>query len=497
MSTAAEMLVQKLVDLARQFYAVDLNEAETAILCRSVGPDKLTDSTTDAARSEVRAGLLRWLVTNSDAALLLDPKGVRVSSVIVTGVLDLAECVLAIPLAFWHCTFPDQINFDSARMRSITLWNCTLKSGLSASQISLDGSFTLTYSSVIGTLSMPGARITGVLELSGSCLDSKGDDSTSPDSLIAYDTTVGGNVFLGRGFWSCGSVQLYKSSIGGFLECAGGDFGNLSLHNAVIGGDFVWYGIRHPERAWLDLTGARIKHILDDKAGWPGQDNLLLDGLEYDELSLFVTPTQEQLENNLLPEELPLRVDERVGWLMRQKPALQLNPQPWMQIQNQFAKTGDLAGQKHVLFRLQSLRAAQSRFPWNWCMNAYAWLRESPLRILYSITLVVVLGWVIFGIAGASGAMAPTERDAYLNWATGKEPASAYPRFQPFVYSLENSLPLVKLGQDDRWAPDSGFDKPGHLPVYWLLMWSRWILILMGWLQATVLAAAVSDRFKQ
>jgi hypothetical protein len=93
--------------------------------------------------------------------------------------------------------------------------------------------------------------------------------------------------------------------------------------------------------------------------------------------------------------------------------------------------------------------------------------------------------------------MAPTERDAYVNWATGKAPVSAYPRFQPFVYSLENSLPLVKLGQDDRWAPDPGFQSWGHMLVYWLLMWSRWILILMGWLQATVLAAAVSDRFKQ
>jgi hypothetical protein len=497
MPTAAEMLVQKLVDLARQCCAADLNEAETAILCRSVGPDKLTDSATDAARPEVRAGLLRWLATNADAALLLDPKGLRVNSVTVTGDLDLAECKLAIPVAFWQCTFPNQINFDSARTRSITLWNCILKAGLSASGISVEGSFSLTYSSVMGTLSLPGATITGGLELSGSCLDAKGDDADSPDSLIAYDATIGGSVYLGRGFWSYGSVQLYKSSIGGFVECAGGDFGNLSLHNAVVGGDFVWYGIRHPERAWLDLSGARIKHILDDKPGWPRQDNLLLDGLEYDELSFYVTPTPQQLEKSLLPEELPLRVDERVEWLMRQKPALQFNPQPWLQLQNQFAKTGDLAGQKHVLYRLQSLRAEQSRPPWKECLKAYAWLRESPLRILYSITLVVVLGWAIFGIAGASGWMAPTERDAYVNWATDKVPTSAYPRFQPFVYSLENSLPLVKLGQDDRWAPDPPFHEPRRLPVYWLLMWSRWILILMGWLQATVLAAAVSDRFKQ
>jgi hypothetical protein len=86
-----------------------------------------------------------------------------------------------------------------------------------------------------------------------------------------------------------------------------------------------------------------------------------------------------------------------------------------------------------------------------------------------------------------------------------------YPRFAPFVYTLENALPLVKLGMDDKWAPDPfhGGDAwfPGHgwswclqwlamFNSYWFLAGVRWFLILFGWFQAAVLGAALTSRFK-
>jgi hypothetical protein len=50
--------------------------------------------------------------------------------------------------------------------------------------------------------------------------------------------------------------------------------------------------------------------------------------------------------------------------------------------------------------------------------------------------------------------MAPTSKEAYVAWSTGSRMDAAYPRFNPFIYSLENDLPLVKFGLDDKWAPD-------------------------------------------
>jgi hypothetical protein len=58
--------------------------------------------------------------------------------------------------------------------------------------------------------------------------------------------------------------------------------------------------------------------------------------------------------------------------------------------------------------------------------------------------------------------MAPTSREAYLAWKQNIAFDTAYPRFNPFIYSLENDLPLVKLAQDDKWAPD-----PSHKSTVW------------------------------
>jgi hypothetical protein len=116
---------------------------------------------------------------------------------------------------------------------------------------------------------------------------------------------------------------------------------------------------------------------------------------------------------------------------------------------------------------------------------------------VYSITLTLVLGWLVFGNAGAKGALAPTDAAAYEAFTTGRPMPAAYPVLNPFIYTLENALPLVKLGQDDKWAPDRRHAPRTPFTGYWFLMWSRWILILSGWFQATVLAAALSDRFKQ
>jgi hypothetical protein len=131
--------------------------------------------------------------------------------------------------------------------------------------------------------------------------------------------------------------------------------------------------------------------------------------------------------------------------------------------------------------------------PWQ---IAVAWLQESPGRILYTIVLVVAAGWAVFGYAAAVGAMAPTEREAYAEWSAKKPIASAYPKLNPFMYALENALPLSKLGQDDKWAPDSNPSAGKERVSYTLLVWTRWFLILSGWIQATVLAAALSRRFK-
>lgn len=85
--------------------------------------------------------------------------------------------------------------------------------------------------------------------------------------------------------------------------------------------------------------------------------------------------------------------------------------------------------------------------------------------------------------------MVPTEKEAYQQFkylATEGQVPAHYPTFSAPVYSLENSLPLVKLGQAAKWQPDPA-------PDGWA--WVRWFLrgqILLGWLLATLFVAGVN-----
>ena len=53
-----------------------------------------------------------------------------------------------------------------------------------------------------------------------------------------------------------------------------------------------------------------------------------------------------------------------------------------------------------------------------------------------------------------AGSFAPTDKDAYVYFTVEHRLPDHYERFHATIYSLENSFPLVKLGQVDRWQPD-------------------------------------------
>ena len=115
--------------------------------------------------------------------------------------------------------------------------------------------------------------------------------------------------------------------------------------------------------------------------------------------------------------------------------------------------------------------------------------------------------------------MAPTEKDAYIAFrACGRLPAQ-YPPFNPLIYSVEVCVPLVKLGQDDRWQPDPVACPPAEAPPevasrrrrieHWLaahildpfvtptrLHWIRWIMIGFGWLLVTFFVAGITGIVK-
>lgn len=358
-----------------------------------------------------------------------------------------------------------------------------------------------------GMVRLNGAVINGALDCSGAKLKAKGI------ALYADRVKIGGGVFFRsdktsqQGFECAGAINFTCAEINKGLIFYGVKIDQVICHNTVIREDLTWLAIEYSSLTYLDLTGVMVKNLRDDKESWPKEGNLNLDGLEYEELTLHARPTPEEIENCLYSGELQLRADERIEWILRQPLDVRSEPQPWMQLRSLLERKGDHKSAKHALFKLHCLQTQKNMFLLRCGRIALAWIEENPLRILLSLTTSILLGTLIFCGASRSGAMMQTVR--ILPNGEVRPVSEHYPVFQPFVYSLENGLPIVKLGMDERWVPDPKHEPrpwfPNHpwldglkwLNAYWFLAITRWLLILSGWVQATVLVVAVSDRFKK
>jgi hypothetical protein len=555
----------KLIELAKTRFDPNLTPAELKVLHDSASSEDPPEPDEKAPRPEIRATFLRWLATDPEAAQHIDPKGLRVYAATIPCKLDLKECHVNPTLDFRDCEFQEQMNLQFAEIRGIYILDSLLTMGIWADGVILHGPLLFRRIHSAGENRLFGARIEGDLDCSSAKL-------TATGNALSFDgAKIGGNVFLNQGFESSGTIRLLGAEIAGQLVCQDAKLkakgnalyadgakivdsvslrkgfesdgkirligteigGNLSINgakvarvsclNAVVKGDLIWQCIEKSEKTELSLVGTKVKNLREDKMSWPDEGNLKLDGLIYEELTLHGYSSDEDIASGMYAPKLPLDAKERIAWIMLQPPNRCTQPQPWMQLRELLERKGDRKGAKYVLFRFRCLQAQKSWILWRWLRIAFAWLEENPLRIGYSILFTLALGTLVFAGAVRSGAMIETIKTQPNMIATYEEslkgaarnpdqsnkPISLhYTSFQPFIYTLENAVPLVKLGMDERWMPDLQHQPQPWCHIGWLgwlkwfnsygfLVWSRWLLILSGWFQATVLAAALADRFRK
>ena len=341
-----------------------------------------------------------------------------------------------------------------------------------------------------GQLNMHSADIGNSIDLSGAAL------TEASIAVVLEAASVRGTISICDGFTSFGWVDVQGAQVGGNLVCDQCKLPLLYCANATIKGDLEWTGIRDAKTTTLCLNGANIKSLRDERESWPGPGGLRLDGLTYEELTLHSARTEINRQKNEMGPEHALMVKDRAEWLQLQPASDQAEPQPWMQLAALLRAKGDDDGAKRIIFELRRAQAKSSNKAVRAWKILFAQLQQQPLWILMPIALTTALATCLFWFAGVQGAMAPTSREEYIAWSTGSRVDAAYPRFNPFIYSLENDLPLVKFGLDDKWAPDQTYKKKDALVSYDTLEWVRVVLILWGWFQATVLAAAIGSRFK-
>ena len=373
------------------------------------------------------------------------------------------------------------LNADGARVTGY-VW---LRNGFSA-----DGEVSLTDAGVGHSLDCR----------SGSFKNSKGK------AIAAAGVHVSGFVYLGNHFVAEGDLDLQNSQIMADLDCGGGSFGNLLLSNSAIKGTLAWHDIRRSAR--LDLRNALVGFLWDDELSWPDKGNLFLDGFVY-----------ERISNG------PKSAKDRLEWIDRQD---YFTPQPYRQLAKVLREMGDDGGAKQALFVLEKRTRGEERrkllFPTRWLKaseNAISNLTVGygiyPGRAIWYLCGLTALGWLVHRRAHRIGAMAPTDKDAYLDFQKGETRVRCQP-FSPLMYSLENCIPLVKFGQDESWQPDPNpqhrepavaegkisraLDSVLDFAVRdWVvrpaaLRWFRWIMIGLGWLLATFFVASLTGIIK-
>lgn len=351
-----------------------------------------------------------------------------------------------------------------------------------------------------GEVNLPGAQIGNNFACDAGTFKNPGGTSINGDSLNAR-----GFVFFRAGFNADGEVNLLSAQIGDNLECDGGSFrnsggkalnadritvqgdvllrdgfsadGEVRLADSVTKGTIVWTGVRGPERATLNLSNATAGAILDDKSCWPGPGKLILNGFVYEHVISGVMDTK-----------------NRLAWLALNQP---FTPQPYRQLARVMRNAGVDRGARRVLFAMEdhlwkeerTLSAALFRWP----LSLVVGYGYYPLRALAGLVLLVFVGFGVYLGARGSRAMVPRDEAAYAQFkATGHAPAH-YEPLSPFVYSLENSLPLVKLGQTDRWEPDpSPSSSQSFLISPRFLFAFQRLQVLLGWILATLFIAGVT-----
>ena len=129
-------------------------------------------------------------------------------------------------------------------------------------------------------------------------------------------------------------------------------------------------------------------------------------------------------------------------------------------------------------------------WPMKWIIgNGY-----KPLQAFWWALALIVFGTFAFSFGDVHGQFVPTEKDTYAYYSCRSDQLpSNFQQFNPFIYSMENFLPLIELGQRKNWAVRSfliprklnclrDLHSNGWLPFHLqILVWLRGHI---GWLAA-------------
>lgn len=253
---------------SRERALVDALAAGGVVACSQLTVEQL--AATASPRYTVRAELIRELVLGRRGDRL-DPLGVRVHGARITGTLDLTHVLAVVGLELRGCYFEHAVYLTSARLPWLTLSASHLPAldgdGLRVEgDVLLSEGFTATGQGAEGAVRLLGAHISGRLNLNGARLTNDAGPALIGDALHVYGDVFGGG-FVATGHGELSAVRLPGAHISGQLNLNGAELTNHAgpaligdgLHvdgGLVLAEGFTATG--HCERGAVRLPGAHI-----------------------------------------------------------------------------------------------------------------------------------------------------------------------------------------------------------------------------------------------
>jgi hypothetical protein len=239
-------------------------------------------TTLSGARSGARGGAPGRARRSLDAVLLrrccrelagqVDPRGLRLAEMRVTGQLDLAGVAVPFPLRFDRCLFDAPVIAEGAELFELSLTGCELP-GLLANGLRLRRDLDLSGSVITGShqttasirrrsaVWLSESVIGGRLQCADTRIDGQGDRALQADRI-----RIGGTARFIHQFTALGEVRLIGARIDGALELTGAHITargvSLDLEGAAIAGRLLIVedpsGRKPVFRGLVDLGSASI-----------------------------------------------------------------------------------------------------------------------------------------------------------------------------------------------------------------------------------------------
>lgn len=305
-----------------------------------------------------------------------------------------------------------------------------------------------------GRVDFAGARIDGKLDFTGARLKNEGD-------AVRCDSVRVGHAVVFDGVLATGCVRMCDARIGSeisFVEAVLKGVPAAKLKGTQVRGALRLRFAEQPA-GWLDLRRVRAGSLADSEGDWPNKSRL-----------------DEFVYGALLDDSMPL--PQRLRWLRKGHAYV---PQVYLQLCSVYARAGLHDAATDVLMakedakrrNLEGVTGRLYRMVW-WLLNPTVGYGYRPLRILWCLGVLTVLGGLIFHwLRQDERNFARMRVDLNTDW------------FDPWLYTIDLLLPIMSLDHSLLWVPLHG------------ARWAALAFTVLGWVLAVCLVTGIGRLFKR